>query len=140
MVEFLHARRWEKRNRIDFYWVMLLVYTFSEYFSVWNLLWISSHFDTWNLCEYLVFGHSSKFFLLIFVGHLPQNMSLKLFKTICLYYVLNSKCANTRISMASLDQTVSISFVNNIYLKIFKTIWHKKVCVKICYNSKSFWI
>ena len=26
-------RRWEKRNKIDFYWVMLLMYTIWEY---WN--------------------------------------------------------------------------------------------------------
>ena len=24
MMEFLHVRRWEKRNRTDFYWVILL--------------------------------------------------------------------------------------------------------------------
>ena len=54
MVEFLHVRRWEKRNRANFYWVMLLLYTIWKY---WNILperldivkkylWISSHFDT----------------------------------------------------------------------------------------------
>ena len=37
----------------------------------------------------------------------------------------NSKCANTRISMTSLDQNVSLFFMNNIYLKIFKAILHK---------------
>ena len=37
----------------------------------------------------------------------------------------NSKCANTRIPMASLDQNISLLFTNNIYLKIFKAILHK---------------
>ena len=31
MMEFLYARRWEKRNKIKFYWVMLLIYTNWEY-------------------------------------------------------------------------------------------------------------
>ena len=37
----------------------------------------------------------------------------------------NSKCANTRVSMTSLDQNVSLFFMNNIFLKIFKAILHK---------------
>ena len=31
MVEFLRVRRWEKRNRINFYWVMPLMYTIWKY-------------------------------------------------------------------------------------------------------------
>ena len=51
MVEFLHVRRWEKRNRTNFYWVMLQ--------CVYNLI-VLKHFDTQtldivqNLCKYLV--------------------------------------------------------------------------------------
>ena len=37
----------------------------------------------------------------------------------------------------SRNTRISILFMNNIYLKIFKTIWHKKLYMKICYNSKS---
>ena len=50
---------------------------------------------------------------------------------------LNSLYANTHVSMTDLDQNVSILFMNNIYLKIFKTIWHKKLYMEICFNSKS---
>ena len=35
MVEFLHVRRRKERNRSDFYWAMLLMYTIWEY---WNIL------------------------------------------------------------------------------------------------------
>ena len=44
MVEFLHFRRWKKRNRSNFYWVMLLMYTIWEYCTnsaldiVWNMI------------------------------------------------------------------------------------------------------
>ena len=34
MVEFLHGRRWEKRNRNDFDWVMLLIYTIWKYWDI----------------------------------------------------------------------------------------------------------
>ena len=30
-LKFLHDRRWEKKNRTDFYWVMLLMYTVWKY-------------------------------------------------------------------------------------------------------------
>ena len=48
--EFLHVRRWEKRNLINFYWVMFLMYTIWKYWNILPLdiahkfLWISSHF------------------------------------------------------------------------------------------------
>ena len=52
MVAFLHVKRWEERNRTNFYW-MFLMYTIWKY---WNILlqrlyivqkswWISSHFE-----------------------------------------------------------------------------------------------
>ena len=116
----------KKRNRTNFYWIIFT-------------LWISTSFDTWNLCEYLVFWH--KCFLVWFLWDICRKKCVwKYLKQFILYSVLNSKCANARISMSSLDQRVSNFFMNNIYLKIFKTIWYKKLYVKICYNSKSLWI
>ena len=50
-------------------------------------------------------------------------------------WVLNSKCANTRKSMTSSDQNISILFMSNRYLKIFNLA--EKLYIKICYNSKS---
>ena len=41
------------------------------------------------------------------------------------------KCANTRISVTSVDQNVSIIFVNN-------TVWHRQLFMKTWYSSKSF--
>ena len=64
MVEYFHFRRREKRSRADFYWVMLLMYTIWEYWSIWTLdivekyLWMSS---------------------LIFLGHFSQNIYLEIF-------------------------------------------------------------
>ena len=52
MLEFLHVGRWGKRNRTDFYWVMLLMYTISEYRNIFPLdidkkyFSISNNFDT----------------------------------------------------------------------------------------------
>ena len=63
MVEFFHIKRWEKSNRTNFYWVMLLRYTAWEHWNILSLeifckyvviltldivkksLWISSQFD-----------------------------------------------------------------------------------------------
>ena len=45
MVEFLHVRKWEKGNRTNFYWVMLLMYTILEYLDILTLE---------TFCEYLV--------------------------------------------------------------------------------------
>ena len=53
---------------------------------------------------------------------------------------MNSACVNTRIAMTSLDQNVSVIFMSNIYLKIFKRIYHKKLYATICCDSISLWI
>ena len=45
MVEFLHVRKWEKGNRTNFYWIMLLMYTILEYLDILTLE---------TFCEYLV--------------------------------------------------------------------------------------
>ena len=130
-----HPKRWwnfymsedeKERNRTNFYWIIFT-------------LWISTSFDTWNLCEYLVFWH--KCFLVWFLWDIcRKNCVWKYLKQFILYSVLNSKCAKAPISTTFLDQKVSNFFMNNIYLEIFKKIWYKKLCVKICYNSKSLWI
>ena len=68
-----------------------------------------------------------------------DSIYLKIFKII--YYNIKSLWyANTWISMTSLDQNVSIIFMNNVDLKIFLTIWQKKLHMEICYISKSSWV
>ena len=49
MVEFWHVRRSEKRNRTDFYWVMLLMYTVWKYLNIFTI-------KTWYSFSYLIFG------------------------------------------------------------------------------------
>ena len=67
----------KKRNRIDFYWVMLFCIQFESIGTFWHLksLWISSHFDIIQ----------SFFFFDSFLGHLSQNIYLKQFSTEKLY-------------------------------------------------------
>ena len=36
-----------------------------------------------------------------------------------------------------LDQYVLILFVNDIYIGKTRTVWHRKLCMKTCYISKS---
>ena len=45
-----------------------------------------------------------------------------------------------RILLISLDQNVSIHFVNKICIENKRTFWHKKLYMKNCYSSKSLWI
>ena len=55
MGELLLIRRWEKINKTNFYWIMLLMHTVWEYLNILPLdivqksLWISTHFDTQRL-------------------------------------------------------------------------------------------
>ena len=86
MVDILCARRWEKRNRTDFYRVILI----TSNLMVYNLMVLET-FDTWNLCEYQVIltlnivQKSLQLvqisFFSLFLGHLSQNIYLKIFKT-----------------------------------------------------------
>ena len=140
MVEFLHIARCEKRNRSNFLlrnafnvYILRAFFHLKSFVNIqcfWHLksLWMSSRSDIVQI-----------FSCLILFGHLSQNMCLKIFKTI--YYikylcVLNSKCANTLMSMTYLDQLVWIVFMNNIYLKTFKINWDKKLYMTICHYSK----
>ena len=42
-----------------------------------------------------------------------------------------------RIPLLPPDQNVSILFVNNIYIGNIRTVWHRKIYMKIWYSSKS---
>ena len=63
----------KKRSTTNFWWGMLLMYTILEYWKVLSLdivqkyLWISRHFDIVQI-----------FLLSDFLGHLSQNMYLKI--------------------------------------------------------------
>ena len=53
MVEFLRVRRWEKKNRTNIYWVMLLIYTIWAFhaFNIYN--WGIFVTKTWYSSKFL---------------------------------------------------------------------------------------
>ena len=55
---------------------------------------------------------------------------------------MDSKRANTYISLTSLDQNVSIIFVNKIYIGNIWIVWHRKLFMKTLYQNQNlckFW-
>ena len=63
----------------------------------------------------------------------------------CQFLVCDFLCRNILLHpeqnlLIHLDQNVSIIFGSNIYNENFGTFRQRKVCMKICYSSKSLWI
>ena len=93
MVEFSFVTRREKRNRTNFYWVMLSMYTIWEYWDVLppdivqKSLWISCHFDTQWLDIVKKSLWIASHFEIVQIFFLPYffwiNALKYIFKTIC---------------------------------------------------------
>ena len=113
MVGLVHVTRWEKRNRMDFYWKMLLIYTIWEY-------WILCH--TWYSSK--TFAKSSNFFVFWFWYICTKIYTWKYLEK----YVLIS-----RVVLKSLNQNVSIRFVNNIYIENIRAVCHKIIHEDLLY-------
>lgn len=120
MVELLCTRVWEKINRTDFYWLMLLMYTNWEH---WNL------FNTWY--SFKIFVNNSIFFSFLILVQIYQNRYLKIFQQ----YLLIS-----HVLWIFLNQNFSILLVNNVYIENIRTVCHRKLYIKSWYSSKSLWV
>ena len=110
IVELFYVTRWVKRNGINFW----KYWNISPLDIVQKSLWISSHFDKIQI-----------FFLSDFLGaFVPkyQNICLKIFKIIYYIKILTSS-------------KFFLSKFGNI-----KTLEHRKLYMKTCYNSESLWV
>ena len=106
-------------------------------------LWISSHFGTENYAWILdIVQNFSCLIFGIFCPKIYITEYLKQFSTENYTWrlVIVQNVQIPRILLISLDQNVSIVFVNNIYIGNIRAFWHRKLYIKTYYSSKSLWI
>ena len=98
----------------------------------------------WHRKLYMKTWCSQKLFLSDFFGtfcpkiHIRKN--LKQFSNYTWKLDIVQNVLLPGILLISVDQNVSILFVNDIYTGNIRTFWHRKLYMKPCYCSKSLWI
>ena len=135
MLEFLHVRKWEKRNRTCSYWVKLLmrissIETFCRTKTWYSWKIFMNILSFWHRILYMKAWYSSKIFLSDFIGTKCPKIYIS-------KYLLQLRAENytwrpvivqnvliSYILLISLDQDL---LVNNIYIRSIRTFLYRSL-------------
>ena len=153
MVEFLLVRKWEKRNRTNFYWevlkILLVRISSIQYGSTGTFWYRKLYKKTWYSSK--IFMNFINFSCLIFfqnvsillwiiyaLGILEQfgaknyTWRLDIVQNLCKFCLIfwAQNVLIPRILLITPDQNVSIICVNNMFIENIKIVWRRKLYMK----------